>query len=432
MPLPNKIAPGIDRKPGGKYRVRVTFERRTITLGQFGTLSAAKSARTIALGQIASGQFVPPSVRKEQQEEAEKIAAAEQEAAAYTVDDLAAAWIAWQEHRGLAHNTVYSRRKRYAHDVKPTFGTTPVQEVTPEAVAAWHKDVAVRAPGTAYEVLVDLRAMFKFGMGRVANLPAGFTPVMLSNPAEIATPKYVKAKRPDVTATPAEVAALASGMPEGEALAVLLAAWAGLRIGEVLGLRRGDFWTAPALRDGETAHGFVKVQRQVQSRGSGGVYETAPKSAAGFRDVPVPAVLAETIADHLRDHAGLGEAGLVFPREIRGTQFKAPNTFRNHYVTARDGLLAELPEERAKLLAGFRFHDLRGTALTAAGQAGATLAELMRLGGHSTPETVLIYQRATLDRLAGLSDVMNSTVVVPGAPAPVVDLAAARARRATA
>ena len=45
-----------------------------------------------------------------------------------------------------------------------------------------------------------------------------------------------------------------------------------------------------------------------------------------------------------------------------------------------------------------RFHDLRHTGMTLYGQAGATLADLMRRGGHTSPDTVMIYQHSNRRR----------------------------------
>lgn len=45
-----------------------------------------------------------------------------------------------------------------------------------------------------------------------------------------------------------------------------------------------------------------------------------------------------------------------------------------------------------------RVHDLRHTGATLAAQNGATLAELMRRIGHSTPQAAMIYQHATDER----------------------------------
>ena len=43
-------------------------------------------------------------------------------------------------------------------------------------------------------------------------------------------------------------------------------------------------------------------------------------------------------------------------------------------------------------------HDLRHSGLTWVAASGASLAELMRRGGHSTPSAAMVYQHATEDR----------------------------------
>ena len=58
----------------------------------------------------------------------------------------------------------------------------------------------------------------------------------------------------------------------------------------------------------------------------------------------------------------------------------------------------------------FRFHDLRHTGLTIFAQEGATLAELMRRGGHADIHIVLRYQHATMSRDRELADRMSDRV----------------------
>ena len=50
-----------------------------------------------------------------------------------------------------------------------------------------------------------------------------------------------------------------------------------------------------------------------------------------------------------------------------------------------------------------RFHDLRHTGLTNAAIAGATLAELMQLAGHSTAGAAMRYQGVAKDRMQDLA-----------------------------
>lgn len=71
---------------------------------------------------------------------------------------------------------------------------------------------------------------------------------------------------------------------------VLLAGFAGLRTGELLGLER---------RDLDTLRGCVQVRRQAQQIAGLGRTVTAPKSDAGTRTVALPRTVTEEVRQHL-------------------------------------------------------------------------------------------------------------------------------------
>ena len=52
------------------------------------------------------------------------------------------------------------------------------------------------------------------------------------------------------------------------------------------------------------------------------------------------------------------------------------------------------------------FHDLRHSGLTWAAASGASVAELMRRGGHANPRAALRYQHATEDRDRVIADAL--------------------------
>lgn len=54
-------------------------------------------------------------------------------------------------------------------------------------------------------------------------------------------------------------------------------------------------------------------------------------------------------------------------------------------------------------------HHLRHTALTLAGQHGATAAELQARAGHASQAAMAIYQHATLDRDRSLAEKIGDT-----------------------
>jgi integrase len=109
-------------------------------------------------------------------------------------------------------------------------------------------------------------------------------------------------------ATVAEVAALADAIPPRFRALVLVAAYTGLRWGELAGLR---------VRRVDLLHHRITVAEQLlEVRGQLAVGPT--KTVAGQRTVTLPTVAAEALAEHLSVYAEAGPDGLVFSAERGG------------------------------------------------------------------------------------------------------------------
>lgn len=157
---------------------------------------------------------------------------------------------------------------------------------------------------------------------------------------------------------------------------VLLAAWSGLRWGELVALQR---------RSIDVATGRITVTQQLTESGEG-FRIGPPKTEAGRRTVHLPPHLLPDLEDHLDRWVGPGPDDWVFCGP-----FGAPLSRRNfptHWAKARTA--AGCPQ--------VRFHDLRHLSATLAATTGATTRELMARMGHSSPRAALIYQHATQDR----------------------------------
>ena len=133
-----------------------------------------------------------------------------------------------------------------------------------------------------------------------------------------------------------------------------LAAYAGLRRGEILGLER---------RDVDLARGQLTIQRQ-RLRVAGKLITSTPKSAAGIRTVPISAELVPIIQRRTRH---LTPNGLIVPI--------APETLNHHWRRA---------QQEAGIEAPYRLHDLRHTYATQLVAAGCNIKTLQYLMGHST------------------------------------------------
>ena len=100
----------------------------------------------------------------------------------------------------------------------------------------------------------------------------------------------------------------------------------------------------------------------------------------------IPAFLLPDVAAHLGTFTAADPRALVFTGP-QGAQLRRSNFSRPwNKATA------------AARLDGFHFHDLRHTGNVLAGEAGATLRELMDRMGHASTRAALIYQHRTMQR----------------------------------
>lgn len=399
---------GIDQLGPNQYRVRVYFEGKQYSLGSsFRTIGDAAAALHIALSEKARGMFVPPSERRERLKAEREAAKKAERLDSRTVNDLSAAWLTWLERMDRKYNTRYQYHRTVEAYFLPTFNQRPVTSITADEITAWFDQLMIdKGEKVARPAYATISTMFNYAAGKTEGLARSFEPWVEHNPCDV--PGASRKPRPDksqqVVATPVEIADIATGMPAGEQLIVLLAGWCGFRLGEVLGLRRKNVTTT---REDDHAQTWISVEKQVQSRGSG-VREETPKSVAGLRSVPVPAALTQPLKDHLKT-IGKSSDALLFPRHATSNQLHNPNTVRKRFNKARDAAIMVDPKRRARL-AGFTFHGLRHSCLTRIGQAGATLADLMAYAGHSDVDSVLIYQHSEKDRLASLAETMSNAV----------------------
>jgi integrase len=183
-----------------------------------------------------------------------------------------------------------------------------------------------------------------------------------------------------------ELEALVAAMPERLRLLVLLAAWCGLRFGELTELRRSDI---------DMKNGRIKIRRAVVHVNGKAIVGT-PKSDAGTRDVAVPPHLIPILKTHIAEHAQFGRDGLLFPAKDGG--YLVPSSLYGRAPTGTRGGWGFYAARVAAKRPDLRFHDLRHTGAVLAAATGATLAELMARLGHSTQGAALRYQHAAQDR----------------------------------
>lgn len=292
-----------------------------------------------------------------------------------TFGEYADTWLT--DHR-LRPRTRDEYRKLTNRHLRPTFGDTRLDAITPAAVRTWHAGLAaVTGPTRQAHAYGLLRAMLNTALG---------DDVITANPCRIRGAGTSKRASQTKPATLDELDTIVAAMPDRYRLAVLFAAWCGLRFGEIAELRR---------RDVDLRASKLKISRAVTWVDHEPIIGP-PKSDAGVRVVAIPPHLIPIVRDHLNQHTAAGRDALLFPAPT-GEHLRGDGALHRDFHAAR--VEAGRPD--------LRFHDLRHTGATLAAATGATLAELMRRLGHSTPVAAMRYQHAVDERDQAIAEALS-------------------------
>jgi integrase len=275
----------------------------------------------------------------------------------------------WLESRTLTPRTRAEYRKVLDGHLLPTFGPVALDDITPARVREWHAGLA--------KVTGPTRRAHAYALLRTILATALTDDIITANPCRIRGAGTSRRAKPIRPATLAELVTITEAMPARYQAAVLLAAWCGLRFGELAELRRKDVDLGAAR---------LRVRRGVTHVDGANVVRP-PKSEAGIRDVAIPPHLVPVVRAHLLTHTLPGRDGLLFPAPD-GRHLRSDGALHRAF-------------RQARAAAGRRdltIHGLRHTGATLAAATGATLAELMHRLGHSTPNAAMRYQHAAADR----------------------------------
>ncbi len=312
--------------------------------------------------------------------------------------------------RGYAEATVKRRSTRARKPIRPStvelylkllrlvilpkLGDVALVDLTPELVHEWYDALpADRATqnGNAYQLLRSILS------------DAVDAELIDRNPCRIKGAGKPEAKRVPAALTAGELAVYAVHAGE-RATPLLLAAWCGLRSGEVRGLRRCD-----VADDGSR----VRIDQAVSligklGEGAGRRWEVGPpKTSAGQRTVTVPPHLRPLVVAWLNRWRGASDSSLLFPAKD-GSAPLNPDVLRRAHKRAAAAINRP----------AMTVHDLRRTGATLASQSGATLREVMRMLGHTQPGVAMLYQVAEDARDAERAERMSAlTGWTPALPA---------------
>lgn len=264
------------------------------------------------------------------------------------------------------------------HHIIPHIGYCELGELSTSLVRTWYADLMEK--GLAQSTVAKAYRLVRTILNTAVE-----DSLIKSNPCSIKGAGLGKSQERPV-ASLEEVFALAKSIDERYRLAIFLATFAGLRLGEILGLERKSI---------DIKSGTVKITQQMQELSNGRYYLALPKSEAGSRTIALPDFVINEIVHHLANFVAGDDSSLLFTGGNgaplrRGVLFKA-------WKKARTEVGVEY----------LHFHDLRHTGNTLAAMTGASTKELMARMGHSSSEAALRYQHATRDRDIAIASKLN-------------------------
>jgi integrase len=252
--------------------------------------------------------------------------------------------------------------------VLPEWGDTALSGVSNADVRAWAARLYGHgySPSTVRKAVFALRRILDAAVAdrRLTHNAAENVPMPVEEPGE---QRYLTAEQVERVANSIE--------PRFRAM-VLVAAYGGLRFGELSALRRSRV---------DVLRGRVQVAETLVQVGADLSFGP-PKTRKGRRTVPLPRRVMDELADHLDAYVPATTEAVVFTG-VFGQPLRR-EWFRRTWW---------LPAVAAAGLDRLRFHDLRHTYVSLLIRAGANPKEVSTWAGHSTVAF-------TLDRYGHLYD----------------------------
>jgi integrase len=289
----------------------------------------------------------------------------------------------------------------------PRFGKARIANITPDAVQRMVNDLAAdHAPNTVRRVYTVLRSVLALAVRRR---------YLATNAAEAAKlPKKAPRNQQRLYLSAEQVRTLAEAMPDRYRVAVYVAAYCGLRAGELWALRRkdvdllhGELHVRQALKDINTSSEHVPEK---------GLLFGATKTHAA-RKLSLPGPIAAMLTEHLAGPFPGGNTpdSLIFTAPeggpVRHGLFYA-RVFKPTLVGDEDN---KDPKKRRKAALpeayhGLRWHDLRHTCAALSLEVQPNLAMVQaRLGHEDIRTTINIYGHLLPSVEAALSEGLTAT-----------------------
>ncbi|HEX4189229.1 MAG TPA: site-specific integrase [Solirubrobacteraceae bacterium] len=392
------MAGHITRRNGGKWRARYPDPLRGGTT-QIERTFALKGEAEDWLSDIKTsaktGQYIDP------------------QQSARTLGDVVAEWRGtWTD---LEPKTKAGYESILNKHVLPRFGKARISAITPDAVQRLVNDLAKdHAPNTTRRVFSVLRAVLALAQHRR---------YLATNAAEgVRLPKKAPRNQQRLYLSAPQVRQLAEAMPTRYRVAVYVAAYCGLRAGELWALRRkdvdllhGELHVRQALKDINTTSEHLAADEK------GLLFGPTKTHAARKLSLPQPitAMLTEHLAGPLP--GGPSPDALIFTAP-EGGPVRHGLFYRRVFKPTLTGVESKDPKKRRapalpKHLHALRWHDLRHTAAALSIQVSPNLAMVQsRLGHEDIRTTINIYGHLLPSVEAALAEGLTATFNATAAP----------------
>lgn len=273
----------------------------------------------------------------------------------------------WQEKTALAPTTERLYQGFLDNHILPVLGDKKLTRITRGDIRRWHANLTTKglSPNSAAKVYRLLHQMLAYAVDdeRISSNPCAIKNAGREQVEERHIPSLADVNRV-VAATDVRYRPM-----------VQLAAFVGLRFGELAGLQRKHF---NPLRK------TLTVEQQLDQTAKGEIRFRPPKTDAGKRTLTLPAAIVESLNQHIETQSITDPEQLLFPAPKGGPLSR--HNFRKRFW---------LPAIQAAGVRKMRFHDLRHVAATITASSGVDLKTLMYRIGHSTKDAALLYQHKT-------------------------------------
>jgi integrase len=280
--------------------------------------------------------------------------------------------------------------------VLPAFGKARLSAITPDAVQRLVNGLASHLqPNTVRRVHTVLRSVLQLAQTRRY--------LATNAAANIKLPKKAPRNQQRLYLSAEQVRTLAEAMPERYRVAVYVAAYCGLRAGELWALRRKDV---------DLLHSTLHVRQALKDINTASEHLTAaekglifgPTKTHAARKLSLPAPIAAMLTEHLSGPFPGGNTpdSLIFTAPQGG-----PVRHGLFYARVfKPAVRRALP----KPYHGFRFHDCRHTCAALSLQVSPNLAMVQqRLGHDDIRTTINIYGHLLPSVEAALSEGLTTT-----------------------